>query len=169
MNAYELTQRQREAEYRAAYAEWVAGLTADEVDELHRLGLDRPSVPANGVGLPGGDPADSPAARCAPDDLEPEMEAETYHDILRRLVGELLAQDNTRLSLECLALATGLAYLGDSMTVIAKRHGVTRAAVSKRCVELTRALNLQPSRAMRSVAARRSYSAARHRHLNPER
>ena len=36
------------------------------------------------------------------------------------------------------------------MTEIAKRHDVTRAAVSKRCVELTQALNLKPSRAMRS-------------------
>ena len=39
------------------------------------------------------------------------------------------------------------------VTDIAKRHGVTRAAVSKRCVELTRALNLKPSRAMRSESS----------------
>ncbi len=47
-------------------------------------------------------------------------------------MGELIGQDNARLSLECLAPVTGLAYCGDSMTDIAKRHGVTRAAVSKR-------------------------------------
>jgi hypothetical protein len=65
-------------------------------------------------------------------------------------------------------LVTGLSYCGDSMTEIAKRHGVTRAAVSKRCVELTRALNLNPSRAMRSVSARQSYRRARLRHLDSQ-
>jgi hypothetical protein len=106
-------------------------------------------------GLSGGEGGDSP-----------EPDPEFLHDLLRRLVGELIGQDNARLSLECLALVTGLAYCGDSMTDIAKRHGVTRAAVSKRCVELTRALNLKPSRAMRSVEARQSYRQARMRHLS---
>ena len=43
------------------------------------------------------------------------------------------------------------------MTSIAKRHGVTRAAVSKRCVDITTRLNLPPSRAMRSELARKIY------------
>lgn len=83
------------------------------------------------------------------------------HRLLRRLVGELAMQDQVRLSLECLALVTGLSYDGFSMTAIATRHGVTRAAVSKRCVELTQALGLQPSRAMRRRKARHSYCQAR--------
>ena len=74
-------------------------------------------------------------------------------------------QDNARLSLECLALVTGLTYDGDSMTRIATKYGVTRAAVSKRCVELTQALNLNPSRAMRSRKARTSYRSSRTSHL----
>lgn len=37
---------------------------------------------------------------------------------------------------ECVALVSGLSYTSSSMTEIAKRHGVIRAAVSKRCVEL---------------------------------
>ena len=81
--------------------------------------------------------------------------------LLRRLVGELAMQDHVRLSLECLALVTGLSYDGFSMTAIARRHGVTRAAVSKRCVELTQALGLPPSRAMRSPKARTRYRSAR--------
>ena len=44
--------------------------------------------------------------------------------------------------------------------LVARRHGVTRAAVSKRCVELTERLNLLPSRAMRSLTARHAYRAA---------
>lgn len=83
------------------------------------------------------------------------------HRLLRRLVGELAMQDHVRLSLECLALATGLSYDGFSMTAIALRHGVTRAAVSKRCVELTQALGLPPSRAMRRRKARHSYRNSR--------
>ena len=43
------------------------------------------------------------------------------------------------------------------MTKIAKRHGITRAAVSKRCVDITERLKLPPSRAMRSEKARKIY------------
>ena len=82
-------------------------------------------------------------------------------DVVRRLLGELLIQKNARLALECLALTSGLAFLGDSMTEIARRHGITRAAVSKRCVELAQKIGLPPSRAMRSLTARVAYAQAR--------
>ena len=178
--AYEVRQRSRDEDYRKAYADWVASLPPGERERLGELGLDRPSVPGSGTGAPSRDLAESSLAACEPaeideDDSVPtespsldEPNPERLHDLLRRLVGELIGQDNARLSLECLALVTGLAYCGDSMTDIAKRHGVTRAAVSKRCVELTRALNLQPSRAMRSLPARQSYRRARLRHLDTQ-
>jgi hypothetical protein len=82
-------------------------------------------------------------------------------EILRHLVADLLTEGNTRLTVECLAVALGLsAYDGETMTDIAKRHGITRAAVSKRCVDITERLNLPPSRAMRSTRARRIYQKA---------
>ena len=82
-------------------------------------------------------------------------------DTLRRLIAEVLSQGNARLTLECLALACGLTTLqGESMTDIAKRHGISRAAVSKRCVDITEKLNLPPSRAMRSKKARKTYRKA---------
>ena len=87
------------------------------------------------------------------------------HELLRMLVGEVMMQENSRLTLECVSLITGLVYCGDSMTSIAKRHNVTRAAVSKRCLELTLGLNLNPSRAMRSLLAREQYFLARQDHL----
>ena len=87
------------------------------------------------------------------------------HRLLRRLLGELMSQSDAKLSMECLSLVTGLTYDGDSMTRIATKYGVTRAAVSKRCVELTQALNLNPSRAMRSLLARKSYRSSRTSHL----
>ena len=68
---------------------------------------------------------------------------------------------SSRVTTECIALVSGLVYSGDSMSEIAKRHGITRAAVSKRCVELTELLDLPPSRAMRSLTARRRYRSAR--------
>jgi hypothetical protein len=177
---YEIRQRARDEDYRRAYADWIASLPPEERERLGELGLDRPSVPGAGTGAPSRDMAESSMASCGPeevaeveDDPVPTDDAEAtdperLHDLLRRLVGELIGQDNARLSLECLALVTGLVYCGDSMTEIAKRHGVTRAAVSKRCVELTRALNLQPSRAMRSLPARQSYRRARLRHLDTQ-
>ena len=187
---YELRQRERDDAYRSAYDEWLATLPPEEHARLADLGLDRPSVPGQGTGAPSRDLAESPLASCGPAEIdepdEPEEPAsgaepgeasdpssgepdpERLHDLLRRLVGELIGQDNARLSLECLALTTGLAYCGDSMTEIARRHGVTRAAVSKRCVELTRALNLKPSRAMRSLQARGNYRRARLRHLDSQ-
>jgi transposase-like protein len=69
----------------------------------------------------------------------------------------VLSQPDRSLAVECLALSSGMSYLGDSMSEGARRHGVTRAAVSKRCVELTDKLGLPPSRAMRSRAAREAY------------
>ena len=67
-----------------------------------------------------------------------------------------------------LPLVSGLLYGGDAMAEIARRHGVTRAAVSKRCVELTELLGLRPSRAMRSLTARESYRDARIRSLRQQ-
>jgi hypothetical protein len=186
---YELRQRARDEDYRKAYTEWIASLPAEDLERLGELGLDRPSVPGSGTGAPSRDMAESSMACCGPEEpSEPSgalfssaevqecgpgnealsVDSERLHDLLRRLVGELIGQDNARLSLECLALVTGLAYCGDSMTEIAKRHGVTRAAVSKRCVELTRALNLSPSRAMRSLPARQNYRRARLKHLDTQ-
>jgi hypothetical protein len=107
-------------------------------------------------------PDSAPGAASSPCSNGPQpADGEHLHDVLRRLVGELIGLDNSNLSVHCLALVTGLTYEGNSMTAIAEQHGVTRAAVSKRCVELTQALNLKPSRAMRSLLARKSYRTAR--------
>jgi len=51
------------------------------------------------------------------------------------------------------------------MTEIARHHRVTRAAVSKRCIEMSRSLNLDPTRAMRSLKARESCRKSRNHQL----
>jgi hypothetical protein len=124
------------------------------------------------------DAADLPECSTPSDAIEPETvethevpatqfaDAESINELLRRLLGELLARDNSRLSLECLALVTGLSYTGDSMSDIARRHRVTRAAVSRRCVELSNALNLAPGRAMRPLKTRQNNRNARLTHLH---
>lgn len=70
--------------------------------------------------------------------------------MVRRLVGLMLADHSPALGIECMALVTGIGYDGSSMAEIAKRHRVTRAAVSKRCVELSEAFGIPPVRAMRT-------------------
>lgn len=167
----EYTTRQaiKDEAYKREYRAWFAAQPAEEQMRLRALGLDEPLHEADGFGWGSADAAEFHEASEPPAlPAEPEpgpvacapIENEEVLDILRRLIGELLAERNARLSLECLALATGFSYLGGTMTDIAKRHGVTRAAVSKRCVELTERLNLLPSRAMRSLTARRAYRAA---------
>jgi hypothetical protein len=80
---------------------------------------------------------------------------------VRRLVGLLLADTSPALGIECVALVTGIGYDGSSMEQIAKRHGVTRAAVSKRCIELCEAFGVPPVRAMRTEKNRAHCRLAR--------
>lgn len=171
-------QRRSDSDYQQAYQAWVDSLPPDERQQLAAMGLDQPLM-SDTAGSGFRDVAE--ASRCAvlPETFEEDSEEgaepedpcsdreEVLH-LVRRLVGELLSKDNVRLSVECLALTTGIAYLGDSMTDIARRYGVTRAAVSKRCVEFTDALGLAPSRAMRSTEARQSYRRRRINQLNQQ-
>jgi len=175
MNSDDYTRRQsaRDAQYAREYRAWIESLPADERRKLEAKGLAAPDVAHHGNGSAKGDAADSPLMREGNDPAimpEPEPEpdlrcapndTESAWATARHVLGEVLNHANARLTAECIALVSGLIYSGDSMTDIAKRHGITRAAVSKRCVELTELLNLRPSRAMRSLTARKSYRSAR--------
>lgn len=168
---YAKKQSARDAEYQREYRAWIESLPADERRKLEAQGLAAPCVTRHGNGSAKGDAADSPLMREGDDpalvpDPEPAAtapawDAESVHDAIRRVVAEILCHDNARLTTECIALVSGLAYTGSSMSDIAKRHGISRAAVSKRCVELTELLDLPPSRAMRSLTARKRYRDAR--------
>jgi hypothetical protein len=168
---YSKKQKSRDAEYQREYRAWIESLPADERRKLEAQGLAAPCLANHGNGSANGDAADSPLMKEGDDpavipEPEPESDDETCDTesvwaSLRRVLGEILCHDNARLTAECIALVSGLSYTGSSMTEIAERHGITRAAVSKRCVELTELLNLRPSRAMRSLTARKSYRSAR--------
>jgi hypothetical protein len=167
--SYDDTKRSRDRDYTTQYRDWVAKLSADERRALATQGLLEPVVDAMRLGK-GEDvtamPLAVPAYGPNRDDLTPAHahvpagDGEAAWDALRRVIGELICEDNARLSLECLALVTGVAFDGSSMSTIAKRHGLTRAAVSKRCVALTDQLHLGRSRAMRSLTARTNYQTA---------
>ena len=167
---YSKRQSAKDAAYEREYHAWVDSMSLDERREAEKMGLLKPCLQRHGNGAPDHDMADSPLASHTPDiaalvDHEPEDREETstrsVTDVLRHFVADLLSEGNTRLTIECLAIALGLsAYDGETMTDIAQRHGITRAAVSKRCVDITERLNLPPSRAMRSTRARRIYQKA---------
>ena len=98
----------------------------------------------------------APADRLADElGITPEMRRP-----LRRILGYLSSSDKILLTMECMSFATGICYSGASQTEIAKRHRMTRAAVSKRCREIISAFDLSPSRAMRPESAVESYRAA---------
>jgi hypothetical protein len=172
-HSYSDKQSARNAAYAREYEDWLRTLTPPEREALAAQGLDKPLIeerPASGCGFDN-DFANSPAASCQPEEpaiatAPPQpidrggLSDEHLWDILRRLIGEILTLPNRSLTVECLAVVSGLSYSGDSMSAIAGRHKVTRAAVSKRCVELTERLDLLPSRAMRSLTARKAYREA---------
>ena len=171
MNSDEYARRQSEkdSEYEQEYRTWVESLPIEERKQVEAAGLGQPCLQRHGNGSPNRDLADSPLASHTPDiaalvDREEEELPAPLRDateVLRHLVADLISEGNARLTIECLAVALSLsAYNGESMTEIAKRHGITRAAVSKRCVDITERLNLTPSRAMRSEMARNIYRNA---------
>lgn len=164
---YAKKQAKKDADYEREYEAWVKSMTLEERREAEKLGLLKPCLQRHGNGAADHDMADSPAASHTPDiaalvdheDEKPETQSMgSATEILRRLVADIVSEDNTRLTIDCLSIALGLrVYAGDSMTTIAKRHGISRAAVSKRCVDITERLKLPPSRAMRSEKARNIY------------
>ena len=164
---YAKKQTKRDAQYERDYEAWVKTMTIEERREAEKLGLLKPHLQRHGNGAADHDMAESSRASHTPDiaalvdhegDSSDDPHARDAIEVLRHFVADLISEGNTRLTVECLAVALGLsAYNGESMTAIAKRHGVTRAAVSKRCVDITRQLNLPPSRAMRTEKARNTY------------
>ena len=173
MSCDDYTRRQaaKDAEYQDAYRAWVESMSADERRELERQGLAAPDLARHGNGSAKGDAADSPLMREGDDPAilpEPEPmpdakapDIEQVWDAVRRVLGVIVIHDNARLTAECFAVVSGLNYSGASMTGIARKYGITRAAVSKRCVELTELLGLRPSRAMRPLTSRTASRSAR--------
>lgn len=116
----------------------------------------------NGSRVPSYDPRDEQEEDG--EDAAPQVDPQALV-VARRLVGFMLADTHPALGIECLALVTGIGYQGSSMAHIARRHGVTRATVSKRCVELCESFGLPPVRAMRPESCRERCRQARVREM----
>jgi hypothetical protein len=81
-------------------------------------------------------------------------------ELATRLLAELIDSNNPALQAECIAFVMGLNISGGkSETAIARKHGVNKATVSKRCVRLKQVFGLDPSRGMKSEKAVESYRA----------
>jgi hypothetical protein len=92
---------------------------------------------------------------------EPDSRIQLF-EFARRLVSYIAAQDRCRLTVEALYLALGDADLeGITMTDIAAKHGLTKAAVSKRVKKVRLDLHL-PSNANNKSA----HAIARYRQTN---
>jgi hypothetical protein len=180
MSDYFATQAQQNTRYKAEYAKWVAGLTPKQRRQLQAQGLLEAQVDplstakgADITELPLADPSTVlPEIEPAPPQHHQgplsEDQTEVFWDSIRLLIANLLHDPNPALGLECLAVVSGIGFEGESMTEIARRHRVTRAAVSKRCVQWTNQLGLVPSRSMRSLTARSSYQQAQKRKRNSD-
>jgi hypothetical protein len=161
---YRIRQSREEIEYAREYEKWIQSLPPEERREIAALGLGEADVPkrAGNCGL-GRDAAEQSAAQtleeiAAPDPDEGISEADLrVCEALQKLIGELIVDRNPALAIEVLALTTGIAYEGNSMIAIAKRHGLTRAAVSKRCIELSERLGVKNLRPMKTERAREIY------------
>jgi DNA-binding CsgD family transcriptional regulator len=165
---YRIRQSAAEIEYAKSYRSWVDSLPPEERRELAALGLDSPELPRRsaGVGL-SCDAAEQGAAQsfdeiAAPDPDEGISTGDLrIMEALQKLIGELVTDRNPRLATECLALVCSIAYQGNSLTEIAARHGLSRAAISKRCLEMSERLGVKNRRALRSDHAREAYAEAR--------
>lgn len=170
MNEYEEKQRVRDAQYEAAWK----SLTPTQRKRMAKLGIKGPEKPNYRTCKPDQESyvekvaASSDVQRCDAEQSAGCGQCSSDHEMLwsalRRLVALIESQDNIRLSIDCFSLVSGMHYEGESMADIARRHGVTRAAVSKRCVELTESLGIKPSVGMRRLTTRRRYEQRARNH-----
>lgn len=89
--------------------------------------------------------------------------------VVRQILDIIIAAPNARLEAECFRISSGLGML-DSITEasVARKHGLTRAAISKRCVRQTKLIGIRPSQYMRSIPLRETYRKARIRSLEKQ-
>lgn len=101
-------------------------------------------------------PDDTPTA----DDTRTKYPGDTL-EFARRLVSYIRAQPRARLTVDCIFLALGDSELeGENMTSVASRHGITKAAVSKRVKLIISDLHLPISINNKPDHVRRNHALA---------
>jgi hypothetical protein len=111
----------------------------------------------NGERVPAYDPREK-------DSCEKSIESDALI-MMRRLLGFLKASPHPDLTIDCLCLISSLCYEGKSMAEIAREHKVSRATVSRRCVDLCDSFGIEPTRAMRSRKGRENCRNARFKNV----
>ena len=161
----------RQAEYDRQHAEeyrkWTDSVSSAKLQKLKDRKVDKPLISYVVKGVAKQDAAEWSAASYEVDyaaiiDGKEENEVEQPTkldavDAVRHLIAELMTHGNPRLTLECLALVFGLwGNLGDSLTDIGERYGVSPQAVSERCIALCKKFGTPVPGGMHSKKAKNS-------------
>jgi|TARA_R110000803_G_scaffold41295_2_gene88882 hypothetical protein len=81
--------------------------------------------------------------------------------MMRQLISFLKNSPHPDLSIECICMISSICYDGRSMAEMGREHKVSRATISRRCVDLCEAFGIEPIRAMRSRQGRENCRNAR--------
>lgn len=178
MNASAERQKRRDAQYAAAWDKLSPALKARFAKagihgaELPRYDTGKHEVDvlesAGALDDLGGDEAEaltSQTPKCKRF-VSREQAEQMALDAVRRVIANLASEPDVKLAIDCLMLVTEVGYVGETETDIAKRHRISRSAVSKRCVELCERMGIKPSRAMRSLTTRQNYATAQNKRLH---
>lgn len=159
-------QTEKDTTYKKAYHEWLDSLKPGERRRVESMGLAEAGIDYYG-NMHEADVSDMQIADIPPESDTPPPATDhatmTASDALRRVICELIAQPNPGLSIDCLALALNL---GDTPTetYIARKHRVTRAAVSKRCLIFIDIFDLPTPRYLKKKGSRKTYSKIQREH-----
>lgn len=113
------------------------------------------------VGFPYDEVEDEEPLRGANDHFPETLE------FARRLVSYIRSHDRARLTVDCLYLALGDAEVeAETMSTVGAKHGITKAAVSKRVKKIRADLHLPPTSNNKSSYASHKYSRTNRSPLN---
>jgi DNA-directed RNA polymerase specialized sigma24 family protein len=160
MNNYADYQNARDKEYLEA---WKA-LSPRQRKQLEKAGITGPDAPVYQTHKPNEEAfiERAPEPTSTGDDLDGDpSHAEEVATVLRRLMSELLANSRS-LDLDCISLVLQIDYDGASMSEIARRHGITRAAVSKKIGRYAEALQTGIAPGQRQLTTRKRYARRAH-------
>lgn len=103
------------------------------------------------------------------EDIEPieSQESQSPMKAVDIILTNILESKNARLTAECYAMLCGFYEReGISETMIAKRYGISKQAVSRHLLRLRGVHKLPPRPFMKSDVARRKYSELNHRNYS---
>lgn len=162
-DGYSIRQAAMDREYGEEYQRWIASLSAEERATLEQDGLDEADTSRSGGSRDELD--ENRMAALAPDEAQtdphtPPTPGQNAGDILASFVARIRSCPNPLMVFDAVAYGTGMLALdGVSLTEIAKRHNMTRAALSKIGTRWVKTFGLTPSRGMKSARARKVYAA----------